>query len=338
MATLNPFQRYSQSENTVTNNVLLMLSSLYDINPKFYEEYINGLLDENTLIEIVPSFRQQVSNKGNGFMDGHITTMRTSIIIETKLHGLEGIEKLVKYCDSFRNDEVSVLIHLSTNTYDENSRENIRKKLIERGKEKNIKFYSISYEDLLAQLNDLNKQHPYIPQLHRLLLNFEEYCQTMGLLYSHKHILRAMACGQSAELNVKHKFYFDMADRGFSNFKYFGIYQNKSVTHIAAVENIIEADWSTRNGLQIKGSTTTVTEGQKVRLSIAIEEATAEGWNIDKNHKFFLLKDLTPTDFRKTSPGGIFRVKYFNLDEELDKKVPDSIPELADKLSRLTWS
>jgi len=127
-----------------------MLSSLYDINPKFYEEYINGLLDENTLIEVVPDFKQQVNNKGNGFMDGHITTMRTSIIIETKLQGLEAIDKLVKYSDSFRNDEVSILIHLSTNTYDENSKATVRKKLFERSKEKNIKFYSIAYEDFIG--------------------------------------------------------------------------------------------------------------------------------------------------------------------------------------------
>jgi len=147
-----------------------------------------------------------------------------------------------------------------------------------------------------------------------------------------------MACGQSAELNVKHKFYFDMADRGFSHFKYFGIYQNKSVSHIALIENIIEADWSKKNGLQIKSSTTAVSEDQAARLSIAIEESTSKGWHIEKSHKFFLLKDLTPTDFRKTSPGGIFRVKYFNLDEELNKKVPDSIAELADRLKQLTWS
>ncbi len=42
MAVLNQFQYYSQGENTVTNNVLLILLNLYEINPKYYEQYIRG--------------------------------------------------------------------------------------------------------------------------------------------------------------------------------------------------------------------------------------------------------------------------------------------------------
>jgi hypothetical protein len=314
-----------------------MLSSIYEINPRFYEEYINSLMDENMLIEVIPSFKQQVNNKGNGFMDGHITTKKTSIIIETKMHSLEAIEKLVKYSDSFRDDEVSVLIHLSASTYQDGQTEEIRDRLMKKGKDKNIKFYSLSYENLVEQLNQLNQQYPYIPELHKLTSNFEQYCQSMDLLPSYKNILRAMACGHSAELNVKHCFYFDFADRGFSDFKYFGVYQKKAVTHIALVENIVEADWSAKDGLKIKDSTRQVTDDQRKRLSLAIQDTIAHGWSIERDHRFFLLKDLIPTDFRKTSPGGIFRVRYFNLDEVQGSKVSDNILELADRLRQVTW-
>ena len=37
MAFINPFQIYSKGENTITNNILLLLSNLYRINPKIYE-------------------------------------------------------------------------------------------------------------------------------------------------------------------------------------------------------------------------------------------------------------------------------------------------------------
>ncbi len=57
MAVLNQFQQYSQGENTVTNNVLLMLSNLYEINPKYYEEFIKGLTEDSDNYEIIPSFR-----------------------------------------------------------------------------------------------------------------------------------------------------------------------------------------------------------------------------------------------------------------------------------------
>jgi hypothetical protein len=46
MAILNQFQQYLQGENTVTNNVLLILANLYEINPKYYEEFIKGLTED----------------------------------------------------------------------------------------------------------------------------------------------------------------------------------------------------------------------------------------------------------------------------------------------------
>jgi hypothetical protein len=338
MRTANQFQQYSQSENTITNNVLLMLSSLYEINPRYYEEYVNGLIDESEVVQVIPSFNQQVNNNGNGYIDGHITTLKTSIIIETKINALESIEKLLKYGDSFRQDETSLLLHLSTASYEKRMVDEIQNRLLSNEKLKHVKFYSITYEDLLLQLNALHELYPYSPQLERLYLHFEEYCQNMRLLISSMHILRAMACGQSFDLNVKHQFYFDMADRGYSPFKYLGIYQNKSVRYIALVENIIDADWNESTGLELKNQKEEVTEKQKIRLSTAIQESLAEGWKIDKNHRFFLLKELTSTDYKKTSPGGIFRVRYFNLDDEFKKKVPETIKEVAVELTKRTWA
>ena len=54
MTVLNQFQHYSQSENTVTNNVLLMLSNLYEINPNYYEEYIKARQASNLPLPVIP--------------------------------------------------------------------------------------------------------------------------------------------------------------------------------------------------------------------------------------------------------------------------------------------
>lgn len=96
MAVLNQFQQYSQGENTVTNNVLLMFSNLYEINPKYYEEFIRGLTEYPDGYNVIPSFQQQVNNQGDGIIDGFIQIHASKIIIETKLHGLEWVEKLIK--------------------------------------------------------------------------------------------------------------------------------------------------------------------------------------------------------------------------------------------------
>lgn len=336
MATLNQFQQYSQGENTITNNVLLMFSLLYEINPKYYEEFINSLIDESAFYQVIPSFNQQFNNGGNGYIDGHISMPQSSIIIETKISGLEWIDKLLKYTESFFENETKILFHLSAARYSETQLNEINTKL-SSNKKTGIKFFSITYEDLVDQLKSLYLEHTYDSQLERLSNHFESYCQNMGLLSSHKHTLRAMACGQSFDLNVKHKFYFDLAERGYSPFNYLGIYRWKRVKFIGKVENMIIADWNKEVGLIIKKSSKEVTSEQKERLIDAIIEADSKGWGVSENHRFFLLKDFTETNFVKTSPGGIFRVRYFNLMNYFEKKVPSEIEEIAEKLKTETW-
>lgn len=336
MTVLNQFQQYSQGENTVTNNVLLMFSNLYEINPKYYEEFIKGLTEDSGNYEVIPNFRQQVGNKGDGIIDGHIQVKATKIIIETKLHGLEWIEKLVKYGKSFEKNEFSLLFHLSSKKYTNKKIEQIENRLADLKNVGKINFFSLTYQDLVDQLKELASTYQYEQYLQRLNEHFEAYCLGMGLMPKSNHILRAMACGQSYELNVKHKFYFDLANRGYSEFNYLGIYKWKSVRYIGKVENTIRADWNEKDGLIIKDSKFDVTIEQKNRLIEAIKESLKKGWGVDYEHRFFLLKDFEETDFKKISPGGIFRVRYFNLENILDK-VPEKMEDIAEELKSKNW-
>lgn len=336
MAVLNQFQQYSQGENTVTNNVLLMLSNLYEINPKYYEEYIKGLTEDSDQYEVIPTFKQQVGNRGNGIIDGHIQLKASKIIIETKLHGLEWINKLVKYSKSFDPNEYKLLIHLSSTIYSQPEVEKIENRLSELKELGKINFQSVTYQDLVDQLKELANNYQFEHYLQRLNEHFESYCLGMGLMPRSNNVLRAMACGQSYDLNVKHQFYFDLASRGYSDFKFLGIYKWKSVRHIGLVENMIQADWDEVNGLEVKNSKYPVTKEQEQKLIEAIKESINEGWGVAKDHRFFLLSEFTKTDFKKTSPGGIFRVRFFNLENVLDE-VPEDIKMIAERLKTKTW-
>jgi hypothetical protein len=145
-----------------------------------------------------------------------------------------------------------------------------------------------------------------------------------------------MACGHSFDLNIKHKFYFDLAERGFSPFKFLGIYKWKAVRLIGLVENEIEANWDADSGLDIIWNKFDVTTEQEQRLVAAIQDSMDHGWDINYNHRFFLLSETAETEFKKKSPGGIFRVRYFNLEEVLEK-VPKNIDELSEKLTKEVW-
>ncbi|MDC6467807.1 hypothetical protein OAW63_02335 [Flavobacteriaceae bacterium] len=336
MAVLNQFQQYSQGENTVTNNVLLMLSNLYEINPKYYEEYIRGLTEDVDNYEVIPTFLQQVNNRGNGIIDGHIQVRASKIIIETKLHGLEWIEKLLKYSDSFDEKEFKLLFHLSSDKYPQHKIDEINNRLKENKAIGKINFHSLTYQDLVDQLKELANNYQFEHYLQRLNEHFGSYCLGMSLMPKSNHVLRAMACGQSFDLNVKHKFYFDLASRGYSNFNYLGIYKWKSVRYIGRVENMVVANWDETNGLEVLEQKFELTDNQKERLINAIKESDDNGWGVASGHRFFLLKDFEETDFSKTTPGGIFRVRFFNLEDYIEK-VPKKIKEIAEMLKSTSW-
>lgn len=335
MATLNRFQIYSQGENTITNNVLLALATLYDLSPAYYQEIIVALSDEGSYT-VSPLFNQQIGNRGNGIIDGHIRILPSTIVIETKVARLEDKDKLLKYVESFDKKQTNILLHLSKDVYPAGKISDIRR-CIKEGEFPKAKFESITYDDLVSQLLALSEQHPYDIELRKLAEEFQDYCVRMALVDQGKHVLRAMACGQSFNLNVKHKFYFDLADRGYSDFQYLGIYNQKAVRYIGEVANNIEADY-VDGELDIKSSTFPVNKEQQLRLVEAIQDSIDSGWdNVAIGHRFFLLKDFTKTDFRKTSKGGIFRVRYFKLAEVLDEQDLAGLKLIADRLSRITW-
>jgi len=199
-------------------------------------------------------------------------------------------------------------------------------------------FQSISFREISESLEDLAKEYSYEESLNRLSSHFTDYCSNSGLMPS-KHVLRAMACGGSFDLNEKYAFYFDLAHRGSRPFNYLGIYKEKEVHYIGSVEKTIVANWDPEKGLDIDHdkSDKNITDEQKERLTIAIKESHEAGWGVAEGHKFFLLKDFSKTSFKKKSSGGIFRVRYFDLEKVLENKVPESVPEIANALNGLNW-
>src|SRR3954462_12018263 len=84
MARVSYFQRYSQRENHVTNNTLLMLRHFYRTSPDKIGALLNALFEEEMSIGL--EFRQQVGEK-HGIPDALITQQSLSIYVEAKLHG-----------------------------------------------------------------------------------------------------------------------------------------------------------------------------------------------------------------------------------------------------------
>ena len=199
MSFINPFQLYSEKENTTTNNVLLFLSNLYRIDSKIYELFINSILPENINYNALPVFEQQKKQKEGGIIDGYIEIKSSKIIIETKLDGTDSKNKLINYCKnafekSEQHSETNILIHLSTSVFNEEDIKSINKEV----QRYNFCFVSITYSEFVSLIQNITEEYYFKPELHLLTGYFYDYCSSSNLI---KDLFRIVPCGKSFDLN-----------------------------------------------------------------------------------------------------------------------------------------
>ena len=336
MGFINPFQIYSKGENTITNNILLLLSNLYRINPKIYELFINSILPENINYQVIPVFTQQKSQKEGGIIDGHIQTKPTKIIIETKVTGLANTKKLINYCKNENPSETNILIHISDSTFDENTIKFMNQKIGIY----NFDFVSITFSELLSSLQEIADEYPFNEELYRLSKDFYYYCSSMNLI---KNILRIVPCNKSFELNKKYRLYFQPEFRGYSNHQFTGIYTAKEVKYIGKVNKVFLAELTKEEKLiteKISGNGE-ITNEEENRIINTIRNFPEIYGDISKGHIFFLFddNDFCPTKFKKLTSRGLRKNKYYELKSllNIENIENSSTLEIAEKLNDITW-
>ena len=338
MGFINPFQIYSKGENTITNNILLLLSNFYRINPKIYELFINRVLPENINYQVIPVFTQQKSQKEGGIIDGHIQTKATKIIIETKITGLDNTKKLINYCKNENLAETNILIHISDSTFDETTIKSINQKIGIY----NFNFVSITFSELISSLQEIADEYPFNEELYRLSKDFYYYCSSMNLI---KNVFRIVPCNKSFELNEKYHLYFQPESRGYSNHQFTGIYTAKEVKYIGKVNKVFLAELTKEGKLiteKISGEGEITTEEENRIISTIKEFPEIYGYgDISKGHIFFLFddNDFCPTKFKKISKYGLLGSRLFDLkvDLEIENVEKLSTLEIAEKLNDITW-
>lgn len=331
---ISQFQRYSQKENTVTNNVLLMLSRLNDLNINYYIAFIEALNDGDVNYSPLPIFTQQ-RNTGNGIIDGHIEVQPSKILIETKIHSTEFIKKLTKYSIAFQKNSQNQLWHLSSKKFDENKVSEINT-LLEKSYDFNIHFLNLSFLDLVDNLEGLCEDNLHDMELKLLTEDFKEYCYASNLISDEDFKLLFAPTGFSYKWNKKHKIYYCPKTWHRQSFKFFGLYNNKSIRSISKIEKVIEADYNA-DTQELNIYTVNVSEKQKTRLTTALID-------LNKSHsglKYYLFPedDFYETHFRKTSKGGIQGHRYKDLREFIKEEAFDfeNVNLIAKELRHTTW-
>ena len=89
--------------------------------------------------------------------------------------------------------------------------------------------------------------------------------------------------------------------------------------------------------VSVVDSEISLTENEKLRILGATERAPDHNWNISLGHRFYLCDEWAPTEFRKSTRGGIMGHRLIDLHEALGTNIPKSTADIAGALNGLTW-
>lgn len=339
MSNIHYFQRYSQRENVVTNNTLLLLSRLYNHSPVRFQAFLSDLLDdEGAEVIIGPEFAQQSGNvAGSSIPDGAITQQSFKMLIETKLYDNYGEDQLLRHIAGFGDEQLQVLLLVNPDMPNESFISGIRKDI--RKKEKNVHFVATTFEAMIRSVDNI--LFDYDVEMNELLQDYREYCEESGVLPKHKYYMRAITAGVSFDENMEFGVYYDQKERGYSSHAYIGLYKDKAVRAIGKISKVFCADYdqASEQFLSIQneqGELPTSDEKERVVriMNCALKD---HGWDIYQGHRFFLVDEFFETNYRKSTKYPIQRTRFFDLQNILGLQELPSVADLADHLKKHEW-
>lgn len=337
MSSIHYFQRYSQPENVVTNNTLLLFSRLYNESPFKFKLLLNELVNELDL-DVGVNFSQQEKVK-NSIPDGFISQESFRIAIETKLTNKFSINQLANHLNSFKNETTKILLALAPTEINAKQQKKILNKVKDYNTKYNLKitFISITFKNIVTIFRDVIEDYDF--ELIAIIDDYEDFCLNSRLIRKDEYRMLTVACGYTLIDNFKNNVYYDPANRGYSYCSHLGIYNNKSVRGVGEIQNIITANLIDNNELKIiLTSNGEATEKQITDIKEMIFDAQQNiGWDIKKNHKFFCVDNFVKTDYKKISKRGLFGKKYFNLNRRLSRGNFESTEEIAELLKTENW-
>jgi len=300
---------------------------LYEENPKFLSESLSLLLADSFAGTIGVQFVQQ-KKLVDSIPDGEITQEAFSIVIETKLAENFGKEQLIKHLNGLHKKRQGQRTLIALGNF-ETPPDSCFTEVVALANEYKISFIAVSFEQFLQAI-----KLPYLSKnLMDAVSDLGEYLDENGLLPSWKYRLDVVNCARYFNLVTEHKIYTCPAQGGPYKHRrslYFGTYRNKCVEQIAKIEAIVDLISPDESNLVWKNDSRS--DLDPVNIAVERRQQTGESWYPVR--VFVLDDDLHTTDFKKTSPGGMFGNKqYFDV---RSLKV-ENAGDLASKLNGKSW-
>jgi len=339
MSEIHYFPRYSQKENFVTNNTLLLLLRLHQYNRLKFESFVQKLCADAPNIQLSTSwlhFQQQKSTDAS-VLDGYISQDSVRIAVETKLADSFDLAQLENHLRVFGDEQHKLLIMLSPKA--EGIPASALEPIRHLANRRNVQVLHTSFEEVVRNARNCLSEHDEYMQA--LVDDYESFCSESDLLPKDQYLIFVPPCGKSFEDNIEFKLYYCWATWTRRRTRYLGVYFDKAVRAIGRITKIVHCDVKVDTG---KLSISTVegsgdlTSDEEHRIVAACKNGPQRGWDLSAGHKFYLCDELAETEFRKASTGGIQGHRYIDLREHLKADVPDKVTDLASLLRKHEWN
>lgn len=328
MPKIHYFQRYSSVENTVTNNTLQLIARIYNHSNGQASKLLTTLIGEP--IEIGIEINQQ-ERKNESVPDGALIQRSFKILIESKVESGTNEDQLVRHATTFTNETQKILLLLTVQKIGQEQEKHISEAISK--KLSGVVFRNVTYEDICNALNGLFREFEY--EMKALAEDYIEYCNDTGLFDQSRFLMRIVPCGDSYTLNRKYGMYFQPSDRGYTNHCYVGVYAQKRVQCLWAIDSVFDVNYDGQKLTKKYVQGRDVTDYDERIIAMIAEAKQVCDYDIQTGHRFFCGKAARDTDFVKSSWGGIMGARFVNVKEVVGQFTDDS--DLATKLMGKTW-
>ena len=330
-AGISLFSGYNQKENRHTNYCLLLLKLLYEENPKYLSEALSRMTNTETLGSYVGVRFFQQQKTGTSTPDGLIRQEPFTIFIETKNWDWFYDDQLKRHLKELDKQTAGFKVLIALGNFETSESERFRfiEQLCQDEYKGRILFARAGFDDFLRAIS-----LDHLPKnLLDTIAEFRLYLDEHDLLPRWESLLDVVNCAKWPEEIIEGQVYMCPTTGGsysHARSKYFGMYGEKAVRHLAHIEAVI--DLESESVAKLKWKNVSDPEESLIKLARDRHKKWRDG---EFPSRVFILGGLSPTNFVKDTPGPMWGSKqYFDISRFRAKTVED----LAGQLNGLTWS
>lgn len=361
MAELNYFQTYTQRENHVTNNTLLMLRHVYRYSPLLMERLLSSILTEESPnvglhFQAQKTLSHQTDREKNPrnkqVPDGYISQDPLHIYVEAKLNSSLTSDQLIKHSEAIIKQGhppgSTYLIGISAHPIKPDAADKVQSYINEcSGTDENtqstLKFFALTYAELVENLKEVSAS---TPDLEDIVQDYESFLESQNLLPDQYRHMAIVLSGRTFQQAIDTGVFFEDELRRPKWYRahILGLYHHKMVSHIGRLvggftarpkDDDLEVDPKAESFGQL-------TEENKKKILRAIKSALDHGFSDCKDYRrYYVVDKFIETNFRKSSSGGLMGNRYINLQSTTkinDLMETTPIETIASRLSKDTFS